>query len=71
MTPEHQNNCLYYLYLASVGRIPLGTGSIGPVFVSTVAFNNCFGSGSDGRPAASDGACNCSIDKKQINKHLG
>lgn len=56
------SNCLRYLYLASVGRIPLGTGSMGPVLVSEVSSNICFGSGSDGRPAASDGACSCSIE---------
>jgi polyferredoxin len=53
-----------YLYLASVGRIPLGTGSMVPISVSRFASNACFGSGSDGRPAESVGACSCSVHKK-------
>jgi hypothetical protein len=42
---------LHYLYLASVGRIPFGTGSMGPVSVSGIASGTSFGSGSAGRPA--------------------
>lgn len=35
-----------------------------PTSASRVASNVCFGSGSDGRPAESDGACSCSVHKK-------
>jgi hypothetical protein len=37
-----------------------------PTSVSRAVSNACFGSGSDGRPAGSDGACSCSVDKTSM-----
>jgi hypothetical protein len=59
-----------YLYLASVGRMPLGTGRIVPTSVSRAVSNASFGSGSEGRPTGSDGACSWSVDKTSMNLSL-